>query len=345
MKQRSLIFGIVSFTVGISLMLGACTPAAPPEGKPAEEEPVMITICTGTLGGTSSLRGSAMAGILKEWLGIDSTVIMYSTTASIDAIHTQLVDIAAACYPHLTAPAYAGMGDYAADPYQELRALFTAADCPHQILVSADSPIRTFRDLIGKRLSPGKKGTIGSETFPLLCEALGLSEKDFDITWQGHPESATAMIAGKLDAYITPSTPPQPAFTEADLRYPIRLVGFTEEDIATIREKIPTFGRVEILPVWYHMDEPVVTVGPPSVVMASNRLPEDSAYGLVKNFVENPEFVGYYHISLKTDIESGAFKNWVETGNLGAPYHIGAYRYFKEVGWNVPAEMIPPEAK
>jgi hypothetical protein len=339
---------IVSLVVGVSLIISACAPAAPAPGVPEvpEEKPVMITIAGGSMGSTTYFRANAIAGIFKEWMDIDTTVIIYPSMAQMASIHDGIVDLAVGTYPHEMGPAYAGSGDYAGDPYRDLRVLFTAADCPQQIFVAVDSPYETFRDLIGERISAGKNGTLTEDVYSRICEALGLSlEKDFDTVFLGHPESAAAMIAGKIVSYATPSAPPQPAFTEIDLTYAVRLIGYSKEDLATIIEKIPTFLVIEIPPIWYHMDKPVVTCGPLSVVTASDRMPEDIAYGLVKNFIENPEFVGYYHSALQSDIEEGRFKHWVENANVGAPYHIGAYRYFKEVGWNVPAEMIPPEAK
>jgi len=337
--------------VGISLIISACAPAAPvvtPEvPEEAKEERVRMTVQAGSMGGTSILRANAIAAILMRQLGIEPTVVVYPSAIGLDTLHEGRANIVSAAYPHLIYDAYTNTGVYAdkEGPWKELRVLATAADAPLQIFVMADSPFRTFRDLIGERICPGKKGVITEIAMSSAFEALGIPEEDLDLVYLAYAEGGAAMVSGKLAAYFASSAPPHPIFSEVDLTRAIRLIGFTEEDLATILEKNPTWVRVDFPATWYHMDEPCSVFSILSVMTTTTALPEDVAYELMKYWMENPTFIGYYHTSFSNPVEDGTSKYWVENANLGCPYHIGAYRYFKEIGWNIPEEMIPPEAK
>jgi uncharacterized protein len=67
---------------------------------------------------------------------------------------------------------------------------------------------------------------------------------------------------------------------------------------------------------------------------------EEKAYCLTKNFWEHLGDVVALHW------ESLGRLKLKDTSTIKrvAPWHIGAYKYYKEAGLEIPPEMVPPEA-
>ncbi|UCF55894.1 MAG: TAXI family TRAP transporter solute-binding subunit [Deltaproteobacteria bacterium] len=336
MRNKGLIWLTTSLIV-VASVLAACSPGVQKE---------RITVGGGTVGGVSNLWANCFAAIVTRDVDVNATVITYSISAMQDAVLSGLIDFGTATMD-LAYEVYAGTGKYEGQaPRQELRTLFYPGGTPMQIFVPADSAIKSFKDLAGKRVCPGQKGMSTIGYLEKALPAMGMSwPADFDVVYMGHKEGGAALVAGKIDAYIAVSPPPHPTFVEIDLLHPIRLVPFSEAEIAAIIKAVPTAVRETIPDKYYHMGAPVLTWGIPSGQICTKDLSEDIAYKLAKNTFEDIAFVSSYRKSLGDFMASETPKKWVEALEGGPPYHVGAYRYYKEIGLNVPPKMIPPEAK
>jgi hypothetical protein len=176
----------------------------------------------------------------------------------------------------------------------------------------------------------------------IIFDVLGVAPSTWDHT--GHSESAAALVLGKLDAYFASAAPPHPTLAQTDLTNPIRLLKFTEEDMDKVKANTSfQFYYVEA-GTYRGMDVASYTPEDPWVYACRTDLPEDLAYDLAKSYYENPEFLGNIYAAAEREIVQGRVKNWTENV-VTAPYHIGSYRYFQELGWDIPEAMIPPEAK
>ncbi len=350
MEKRKLMVLLVSVCmvlvlVALSLTTGCSTAA------PAGETPISVDIAGGSIGGSTNLIANACAGVLDKYLGIKkTTVLTYSTLTIAPAVAAGEVHMGVSNSAMSWDP-FHGTGTWQGkQALTGLREIMPTSASPIQIYVPLDSPIKTFRDLVGKRISPGTKGMGPEEILSKGCPAIGLNwEKDFKLEYMGHAEGGSSLVAGKLDAYLSTGTPPHPTLSETDLTRPLRLIGFTEADASAIAKGVPGVVGVTIPQKYYHMDKPVITVGHVGHALAMSDFSEDVVYGLIKNTIEQPEFVGYF---------SGAFKGFVTDKDMGLqfwslgwpshtdiPLHKAALRYYQEIGWNVPAGRIPPEAK
>jgi len=343
MRRKNLVQFMVSLVVTVSLMLtvGGCA-EAPTPAKPQKEGTTLL-VSGGSMGGASQTQAACIASCAREALGIEATVIFYGCAAAPVGLHEGVMDISSCCVGDVGYDAYTGTGLFEGEgPIQELRSMLFVQDTPFQFLVPVDSDIRTFRDLIGKRVSPGLKHMMYPSLISAL-EAMGLSENDFEWEFLGHEEGAAALAAGKIDCCATSGDIPHPTFGQTDFTFPLRLVGFSEEDVAAILAVKPSYYPEMLEPEWYHMDEPILQMRRPNFAITTNELPEDIVYGIVKYWHEHPDFLGYYRSTLK-ELAVNKAEGYVGSV-IAAPYHVGAYRYYKEIGWDVPAEMIPPEAK
>lgn len=329
--------------LAIALIIGgwaSTAPAAPGE-KPSKR--IQLTLSGGSIGGKSNLYVSALAGIGSKFLKIEPTVIMHTPTISPTPVRENISDIATA-NPPITMWAYTGTGSYAGQkPFTDLRTLMYIGSGEFQIVVPVNSPIKNFKDLVGKRVAIGKKGMLPDIYFLDICRSVGVNPKDIKIEYLGHSDAGAAMALGKLDANFVVGSPPHPTWAQIDLTSPIRFLQFSDEELESIGKECP-YSYPETLEKCYHHQGTLKTKGFTTLLLTTNRLPEEIAYGLVKNFMEHPDLVGTYHISMKRQIESGALRRFTETSG-DVPYHAGSYRYFKEKGWKIQADRIPPEAK
>lgn len=344
MRAKSLVCLVVSLILLGSLLVVGCSPAAAPTG----EAPTRVTIGAGSIGGTSNLIANAWAGVLKKFQDIDATVITYPMNYTAPAAVTGETELSVS-NTQLSYDSYYGLGPHAdRGPLPDMREVMPLYDGPLQIWVTVDSPYKTFRDLIGKRIGPGTKG-MGPESFLAKgLPALGLDwEKDFDLVYSSHKEGGSALVSGKIAAYMATSKPPHPTLLETDLTRPLRLIGFTDEDAAALTKAVPGVGVQLIPPDFYHMDVAVKTISAVGQGITKADFSEDIVYWLIRNARENTEFIGYYYKTHQEWLESGDVKYWVEASPspTDVPLHKAAVRYYKEIGWNVPPERIPPEAQ
>ena len=68
-------------------------------------------------------------------------------------------------------------------------------------------------------------------------------------------------------------------------------------------------------------------------------VPEDVVYKATKKFWENLKEVQATAVFMEDLNKNTAF------AAVNGPLHIGAYKYYKEAGFNIPAVAVPPEAK
>lgn len=336
---KTMLMSILGLVLLISLIVGAC--AAP---KAVEEEPTGLTIAGGSVGGSTQLWANACAGLAKKYLDINATVITWPTSAMERGLHEGISDIASAKVNQIyMAQDLTGYYEGYSEPMPDLRPLFFTMPATMQIVVLAESPFKTFRDLIGQRISPGSTAFSPDMYLRTALPAIGLDyEGDFTVVYvASHKEGATALVAGKIDAYFLSGAPPQPTFMEVNLVHPLRLIGFTEEDMEAITTKLPRYASEVLQPEFYNMDKPVLTYGSPTIGTATTRLPEEIAYALTKYYIEDPEYVSFYHSGFGDYIVKGVPKEFAEKVLMPVPYHPGAYRYYKEVGYSIPSEMIP----
>lgn len=336
-------FGLLAGSVMVLLLslVGACAPAATP---PAEgEKPIKVVNIGAAMGGSATMRANMRTAILKEFLDIDGTAITWPSIRNADALRQGAGDMCNYGVGH--AMAWEGSGIYEGEePFTDLRMLLYDGVNPIQLFVLADSPYKTFTDLIGKKICVGKAGTIKAFSFAALVDALGYSlEEDFEVSYYGYAEAKSLHIKGLLDAQCEASPPPHPAFTEMDMMHPLRVVTFTKEEVATIAEKVPFLTAAHLDATHYHMDAPVDTVSDMSGIDTTVDLPEEIAYGFTKAYIENPDFIRMYTYLAADNIEQGVVKEYIETLEGAIPFHVGAIRYFNEIGWKIPESSYPPE--
>jgi TRAP transporter TAXI family solute receptor len=123
---------------------------------------------------------------------------------------------------------------------------------PFHIVVPKDSPIQSFADLKGKRVSVGIRAGGEANLFLRLVELFGMKESDFRLEFLGKGEGVNAYKDGAVDAMTFLCPLPCPIVTElATHPRGVRLVPFSAADVAKIRSKYPWYSNYTIEKSWY----------------------------------------------------------------------------------------------
>lgn len=226
--------------------------------------------------------------------------------------------------------AYYGTSQFEpAGPNKELRSLFSLHGEPFTVVARADSGIRDFSDLLGKRINIGNPGSGQRGTMEVVMAALGWSTDDFSEVFElDSSEQARALCQDRFDAMVFTAGHPSGSIKEASSLCATTLVNVSDPAIDTlIRDK--DYYRVAVIPAGMYRgtDVDIKTFGVAATFVATTSVSEEDVYQVVKavfeNFAEFKKFhPGFAELKKEIMIADG----------LSAPLHPGAVRYYKEAG-------------
>ena len=197
------------------------------------------------------------------------------------------------------------------------------------IVVRADAGIETVQDLQGKSFAYGFQGSGGAVKTENMLKALGVEVEPFV---GGLEDIVNAMKDGRIVGFGKSANGLEADASMLDVAstVPVTLLGFDEEQIATMEAQYPywEFGEIPAgaLP---EQDEPVMSAIFYAGYFARADMDEDTAYRLTKGLWEGIEQAqqesGHKGALGRTPEET------VATQEV-APVHPGAMRYYQEVG-------------
>jgi len=225
---------------------------------------------------------------------------------------------------------YHGLDRFASrGPDRDLRSVFSVHAEPFTILARADSGIRTFDDLKGKRVDVGNAGSGPEGTIGVFMKSKGWSEADFALVSQrSAADQANALCDNLIDAMVYTGGHPDRSIKEATNACDTQVVSVSEIDISQLIKAHPYY-RSAVIPggMYPGSESDVLTFGVGATFVSSSLVPEDVIYELVKAIFEDLDTLKRVHPAL-TDLRP---EQMVHDG-LSAPLHRGAVRYFREAG-------------
>ena len=242
---------------------------------------------------------------------------------------------------------YAKMAD-AKELFGNLRGIMNYPLGAYQGIVWADSGIKSLADVKGKRIFTGPPSGAARVTVEqILKGATGYEpKKDFEAINLDWSSALQAFQDKQVDVYFVPTSVPSPQIAQLATIGKIRILGIPDEALETEAMKAAASlpGReYTMLPKGLYpnlVNETDVRVINSVVGLGTNKwMSEEDAYNITKAiFTHNAEL---------TQAASWMKVITPQTGlnQMNMPLHIGAYKYYKEVGIDVPADIIPPEAK
>jgi len=212
---------------------------------------------------------------------------------------------------------------------RELRAIFSVHPEPFTVVARADSGIRNFGDLKGKRVNVGNPGSGQRGTMEVLMKALGWKMSDFELASElKSSEQSMALCDNKIDAMVFTVGHPSGSITEATTSCDSVLVNVTGSAVDKLVAE-NDFYRTATIPGGMYNGNPndIKTFGVGATFVTSTRTPANVIYQVVKAVFENFDTFRKYHPAFRILDKRQMIKD-----GLSAPLHAGAVKYYKEAG-------------
>jgi len=293
--------------------------------------PKRLTLGTGPTGGFAYTMSAPWASTVSTDVGIP---ISPESTAGIP-INYQMVQSGdaeiAVGTSDIAVQGWLGDGFAKGTKMQNVRTMLMFDPNVFQLYTPASSKVKSLSDLNGHVVNPSRAGS-GSDTILRgIVSALGLKpEKIVNVS----PTQANDLMAdGRVDAAVGTGNVPHPAPSQFEARTPIRLIGFTDDEVKKYLSKNPQLSRMVVPAGTYKgQDKDVVTVGSYIMLIVHKDVPESLVYNLIKSTFKN-----------QTDLGSAykAFRN-LKAENITRspiPLHRGAVKYFEEQGISIPDKL------
>lgn len=304
-------------------------------------------LATASTGGTYYPVGVAIATLVKVKLQPKKKIGMAAINSAGSGENVRLLREGEAQFAILQGLfgyyAATGTGPVKADgPQKKLRSVSMLWQNVEQFIVAANmAKSGTLDDLTalkGKPMAMGKKnsGTIGSNA--ALLGNLGIDiNKDYELVYGGYGPSADAVQNGKALGMGTPAGVPTGAVTKlfAAASGKVKMLSFTKEQ-ATKADGGKGLWTPYTIPAntYPGQTKDVQTIAQPNFLATSADVDEQSVYLITKTIYENLPFLNAIHPATKAMALEKAI------AGLPVPLHPGAARYYKEVGINIPANLI-----
>jgi TRAP transporter TAXI family solute receptor len=214
-------------------------------------------------------------------------------------------------------------------PFEDLRAVFALHPEPFTVVARADSGIKSFDDLKGKRVNVGNPGSGQRSTMEVLMDAKGWTMDEFALASElKSAEQSQALSDNNVDAIVFTVGHPNGSIQEASTTTDATLVPVTGAEVDQLVGDNPYYSKATIPGGMYRGNpDDVETFGVRATLVSSADVPDEVVYEVVKAVFENFEDFKKLHPAFAT-LE----KEEIVTGGLSAPLHPGAERYFKEAG-------------
>ena len=312
------LFGLVLFTGSVPLMAA---------------DQIFVTIGTGGVTGVYYPTGAAIARLVNRGRKNHNIRCSVESTGgsiyNLNAIAAGEMDMGV-CQSDWQYHAYHGTSKFAKKgANKDLRAVFSIHAEPFTVVARADSGIKNFMELKGRRVNIGNPGSGQRETMAVVMKALGWTKDDFKLASElKSAEQSKALCDNKIDAMVFVVGHPSGSIKEATTTADSILVNVTGAAIDKLVEDNDYYRKATIPGGMYRGTESdTKTFGVCATFVSSVNTPEHVIYNIVKSVFENFENFKKLHpafVSLEKE-------EMIKEG-LSAPLHDGAKKYYKEAG-------------
>ncbi|GBF12339.1 MULTISPECIES: TAXI family TRAP transporter solute-binding subunit [Tepidibacillus] len=302
-----------------------------------------INIATASTGGSYYPIGVGMATLWTEKLkGVNASAQSSAgSVENIDLLRNGEAQIAI-FQGLIGSMAYQGKGAFEGKKYDGLRSISMLwPNVEHFVLKEELAKTGNILDLKGSNFSVGPQASGTEQSTMVIFEGVGLSKADIKPDYLGYNDAASAIKDGRISGASMPAGTPVAAVTDLYAsKAGVKVLEFTDEQLASINKLYNTWFRF-VIPVETYpgQKEEIKTIAQPNWLGVANTVDEKLVYDLTKTLFENLDYMYSVHNSAKS------IKLETSLNGLPAPLHIGAYKYFKEKGLEIPEHLIPPEAK
>lgn len=329
--RKSMLIALAAVLVLVVMVAAGCGGGGEQKSsdQKAPAQTSNISISTGATSGTYYPLGTAIANTLTN-AGIGLNVTAESTGGSVENARfigqgqTEIGFVESM----IADWAYNGKEVFKDAKVENIRGLISLYPNTIQTVVKADSGIKTYADLKGKKVSVGIQGGSSPLAMQAVLESYGLSMNDIKPQYLAYGPSMELLKDGQVDAVMVDAGAPNSAIIDISTQHQIRILSIDNENIKKIKEKYAFFSDpVTIAKGTYKgVDEDVTTTGSLATLCVRADMPDEMVYNIIKTMVEKKDDIAKVHEKGKTiNLESA-------TNGFSVPIHPGAEKYYKEKG-------------
>jgi TRAP transporter TAXI family solute receptor len=297
--------------------VGAGIWAARRERSPALER---LVVAVGPPGQVHDLVGRAYADAARRRWAVATEVL--ATAGGVENLRLVAEGRADIGFAAVDVVENATQGDAPFTSALPIVALARLYDDYVQIVVPAGSPIRTVRDLRGRRVATGAADSGTDIVSNRILAAAGISA---DVTRRrlSAADAVAALRAGTVDAFVVSGGLPTPLVVDLAADVAIRVLPMAQE-VADLEDQHGEYYLARSIPPGvYGLRDEVTTLGIPTVIAVRRSMPDDVAYRLTELlFAERPHLVAAHEEARRLDPRSAR-------ATYPADLHPGAARYYR----------------
>jgi TRAP transporter TAXI family solute receptor len=303
------------------------TAALAQDSGPAVKKSV-LSLGTATPGGGFPLYGDAVAEVINQ-TDLSISIEPRNTkgsTENIPLLEAGSLDLALVT-GEPAYEAFAGIGR----PRTNLKIIAAMYSTPGMFVVRADSPYKSIRDLIGKPIAFGARGSGLVILSRYVLDGIGLDQdKDFQAVYLDRAGDGPAMVQDGRVAALWGGGIGWPGFTSvAQSPGGARFIAPNEDEIAHIRAKHAFLKSMTVPAESYPgQSAPIHSVGSWGFILARPTLDDDVAYRLARALHRAEDALGK---RLKQARETTATNTVAAAPSLEL-IHPGVLRYLREAG-------------
>lgn len=303
----------------------------------AEEQgdwPSSIKIGTASQGGTYFIYGSGVAKLIQEKLSIPSSAeVSGGPIQNLALVDTGRLNLGLTS----TGPAQQSLEGHnplvPGSKVDKVRALFPMYQSAFQIAVLKSSGISQLEELDGQSMGVGPKAGTTASYLPSILADIGV---EIAPRFGGAGDQAGQLQDGMITSLGLAAGIPVTAFTQIEAQNEITPLGFSDEQVETLTRIYPSLSPLVIKEGIYKSQQgDIKTVSMWNFVVASKDMPDDLAYEITKTVLESNQEMTQVHRAAAESLAENVIHNAV------IPLHPGAVRYYKEVGIEVPSNLVP----
>ncbi len=215
---------------------------------------------------------------------------------------------------------------------QDLKLLWVYTGAPQNVVVRKDAGVHSLAELKGVRFNPGIKGSATEATTEAVFKSLNLSA---DFVRGSTTDIVGAIKDNRVSGYVKSGSGNKLDSSTMDIATTtdIEVLSLTDAQAKELRSKMPDISVIDVKPA---EGKGYKTWSFGVGVAASSKLPEETAYQIVKTIMADKTVQANAMAALKganvaeRTLKFGTFK-----------LHPGAARWFKEQGIEIPAALAP----
>lgn len=230
-----------------------------------------------------------------------------------------------------------GLKSFDGNPNKDARMLWyydTRTAC--LIAVSEESGITTIEGLTGQKVNPGGTGTTAAKIAMDAMKLLGVEPNWFE---SGKADAADAYANRQIVGVGASAMQPDSYVVQLQASRPVRILSYTDEQLAKILEAMPYLMPMTISANTYEgIDYDVQVYSFMQGAQSSKNLSQEDGYKMVKAVFETQRSI--WEEAMPNLAGADLVANSLSSA---IPLHAGTVQYLVEKGVEVPADLIPAE--